>query len=223
MYASSNSLSTPARALALAAAAGLTTALLLAPGAAHARYPRVEAGARVVGLGLTAREQQTQDYGGAGALLRYRHSRRFAIELGADVTHGEMEDETARDLVHLNSALLFYFFPGGLIEMYGLAGMGSMMVRWHDLDDEVDYGAGSGMTFQAGIGVQLLLDRFRIFADLRGLAVAPLHDGGGEGSAPETPYLRNPGGEYRLIEDPEPLAHDGVFGSSFQVGVAYSW
>ena len=223
MNASQRSQQTRTRAAALTAATTVALALLLALVAARASTPRLEAGARVVGLGLTARDQQSQDYGGLGAVLRYRHSRRFAIELGADVTSGAMEDATSRELMHLNSALLFYFFPGGMLELYGLAGFGSMLVRWHDSELDQDYGSGSGMTFQAGFGVQLLLDRFRIFADLRGLAIAPLHEGGGGGDAPETPYLRNPDAPYRVLEGAEPLSNDGVFGSSFQLGVAYSW
>ncbi len=207
----------------LGAVAGLALSLLLglaSPAAAQA--PRLELGGRLRGGSLVGSERPEQPFGGLGVEARYRISRRLGMEVSTDLLSGEVEAGGQRDLVHFDTAMMVYFFPGGIFELYGLGGMGSMLTHWHDPELGRDYGSAAALTVQLGFGAQLLLGNLRLSADLRAVALGPIHADSPSGTnPPKTPYLRSAAEESHVLTLTEPAADDGLAATSLQFSVAY--
>lgn len=205
----------------------LAASLLLLSLPAQARHRRWDVGHRVTGMGLMIHNELQQGYGGVGTLIRFRPRPRFGLEIGVDMLHGEADDGSARELFHFSSAMHLYLFPGGFFELYGLAGMGSVISRWYDTESGGVYGESGGLSLQLGVGAQLNIWRFRLYADLRAIGIAPFDtgDSSGSGEGPDNPYIRDTGSGYRVLNDPGPFqgGEEGIAGTAFSMGVAFSW
>ncbi len=160
----------------------LLAVTLAAPALAHP--PEWEAhpfqlGPRLGHLRLTDVETDEElDLGGFGAYLRWRISRRFALEGSFDLFAAEQRwDEEAgegtvtRVTVPMMVSGLFHLFPEGDFQLYGLLGLGvaGHAIAYRELGEQLSF---PSPVFQLGLGARLQVSPNVILdASIRGLTL----------------------------------------------------
>ena len=141
-----------------------------------------ELGAWVGGLGLGGAEpeggrgstaQDPHGFGGVGLQARYRLRRRWGLELSWGILHSEGSGGTARDMTPGTASLLYYPNPSGLLQLYGLAGLGVGPTRWFDKESDATIGSSLAGLAQVGCGATLDLHPLHLHADIRGVLLEP--------------------------------------------------
>jgi len=186
-----------------------------------------EVGPRLDGLGGGRGEDAASEsqlgLGGAGALLRWRHSPTFGMEVALDVLTGDDELGFSRELIQLDTALLAYLLHLGPFDVYLRGGLGTALSRWSDTATDTTWGTGSCVTAHVGVGSDLVLGRVRLFSDLRLMMLAPFGDATDFGAVPVGPegvlYVRHPEQENRFYAADAGTEELGPFGAvMFSVG-----
>jgi hypothetical protein len=160
----------------------LLVVTVAAPALAHP--PEWEAhpfqlGARVGHMQLTDVETDEQlDLGGLGGYLRWRVSRRIALEGSLDVFGAEERyDEEAgqgtvtRVTMPAMISGLFHLFPEGDFQLYGLVGVGvaATAIEYRELGEQLSF---PSPIFQLGLGARLQVSSNLILdASIRGLTL----------------------------------------------------
>jgi hypothetical protein len=205
---------------------------------ATARTPRLDVGLRLDALSLSRAGPPTDSYGGMGVMARYRHSNRWGFEMAMDVLSTDLDDGTSRNILQLDTGLLFFFWTGPYLEFYAKGGFGSLQARWYDPETETELFQGGGLGAHLGVGGQLKLGAFTLFSDLRAQVVVPIHNNGSSDSGstpPQVVYLRHPDSEYTLSAAQESTHGSGEDGDEessdpsvlggvmFTMGISYGW
>lgn len=137
---------------------------------------RISAGPHFTHLTLSDDMTETElEMGGMGGAMRFRASRRWAVEVAFDILAAGQEaqgqpGEVSRITMPFTASGMFYFRPEKSFQPYLLAGLGvaAHSIRYEALGERLDF---STPIAQLGVGFEYRFDVVRLDVSLRSLGM----------------------------------------------------